>query len=218
MTEAAESQPRNARRKQRNRARLLEAARRVMARKGVDAATVAEITAEADLALGTFYNYFDSKEAVLEGVVAELLTMHGDDIDAFTATIPDPAVVMATALRHSLRRATADPIWAGFLVRNPRAGDMLSEHLGHRARRDIARGVTEGRFEVPDIDAALTALGGLLLAGIKESLSSQTLDDLDALVVCALQMLGVSTREASELARQPLPDLPSDPSPSRLTA
>ncbi|GBD13073.1 putative HTH-type transcriptional regulator YvdT [bacterium HR24] len=42
---------------------LLAAARRVFARKGYEAATVAEIVAEAGVAQGTFYLYFPSKRA-----------------------------------------------------------------------------------------------------------------------------------------------------------
>jgi AcrR family transcriptional regulator len=44
---------------------LLEAARTVFAAKGIASATVSDITEEAGVAKGTFYLYFDSKEALL---------------------------------------------------------------------------------------------------------------------------------------------------------
>lgn len=59
-------------RKAANRAKLLAAARKVFAEKGLGAATARDIVRETDLATGTFYNYFDSKEAVFTALIAEL--------------------------------------------------------------------------------------------------------------------------------------------------
>jgi AcrR family transcriptional regulator len=59
-------------RKAANRAKLLAAARKVFAAKGLGAATARDIVRETDLATGTFYNYFDSKEEVFTALIAEL--------------------------------------------------------------------------------------------------------------------------------------------------
>ena len=59
-------------RKARNRAKLLAAARKVFAEKGLGAATARDIVRATDLASGTFYNYFDSKEEVFAALVEEL--------------------------------------------------------------------------------------------------------------------------------------------------
>jgi AcrR family transcriptional regulator len=67
-----ESAGRRAERKAQNRAKLLSAARKVFAEKGLGAATARDIVRETDLASGTFYNYFDSKEAVFRALVEEL--------------------------------------------------------------------------------------------------------------------------------------------------
>src|SRR3954452_4900823 len=55
-----------------NRAKLMTAARKVFAEKGVGAATARDIVRETDLATGTFYNYFDSKEDVFVALLEEL--------------------------------------------------------------------------------------------------------------------------------------------------
>ncbi len=52
------------RRKNRNRARILDIARRLFRAKGFDQATIRDIACEANLAVGTLFNYFPSKEAV----------------------------------------------------------------------------------------------------------------------------------------------------------
>lgn len=51
-----------------NRLAILAAARRVFAELGYDAATVRDIIRGTDLASGTFYNYFRSKEEVFEAL------------------------------------------------------------------------------------------------------------------------------------------------------
>lgn len=59
------------------RAQILDASRRVFAREGYHAASVADLVAEAGVARGTFYNYFDSKRAVFQAVLGELM----DDVE-----------------------------------------------------------------------------------------------------------------------------------------
>ena len=57
--------------KQENRAKLLIAARKVFAEKGLAAATARDIVRETDLATGTFYNYFDDKEDAFRAMFEE---------------------------------------------------------------------------------------------------------------------------------------------------
>jgi len=57
--------------KQENRAKLLAAARKVFAEKGLTTATARDIVGETDLASGTFYNYFDDKEDAFRAVFDE---------------------------------------------------------------------------------------------------------------------------------------------------
>jgi AcrR family transcriptional regulator len=57
--------------KQENRAKLVAAARKVFAEKGLAAATARDIVRETDLATGTFYNYFEDKEDAFRVVFDE---------------------------------------------------------------------------------------------------------------------------------------------------
>jgi AcrR family transcriptional regulator len=58
-------------RKAENRAKLLTAARKVFAQKGLGEATTRDIVRETDLASGTFYNYFEDKNEVFRALVEE---------------------------------------------------------------------------------------------------------------------------------------------------
>ena len=57
--------------KQENRAKLVAAARKVFAEKGLAAATARDIVRGTDLATGTFYNYFEDKEDAFRAVFDE---------------------------------------------------------------------------------------------------------------------------------------------------
>ena len=59
-------------RKAQNRAKLLDAARKVFARKGLGEATARDIVRETDLASGTFYNYFRDKEDAFGALLQEM--------------------------------------------------------------------------------------------------------------------------------------------------
>src|SRR5947209_10952629 len=60
-----QSDGRRERRKEEMRSQIFQAAMRLFERKGVFDTTVEEITESADVAKGTFFNYFPSKEAIL---------------------------------------------------------------------------------------------------------------------------------------------------------
>lgn len=55
------------------RTQLLDVARKVFARRGYHATSVADIITEAGVARGTFYNYFESKRALFQAVLDDLM-------------------------------------------------------------------------------------------------------------------------------------------------
>src|SRR6187455_1262459 len=91
---ATPARDRHARRREHTRAKLVEAATTVFARQGVDNTRINEITDEADVGFGSFYNHFDSKEAIVEAVLAETVAAQGEAIEAVTRQLEDPAEVI----------------------------------------------------------------------------------------------------------------------------
>ncbi len=59
--------------KRETRERILAAARRLFVARGFEATTIRELAAEARIAAGTLFNYFDSKEALAVALVEEAL-------------------------------------------------------------------------------------------------------------------------------------------------
>lgn len=99
---------------------MLEAATRVIARKGYHAASVADIIAEAKVARGTFYLYFGSKDeafsAVLDGFIADM----GKAAVENAARIPD------TDVPQTVRRLFLD--WLRFISERRAAAAVVFQH------------------------------------------------------------------------------------------
>ena len=117
------------RKKQSARRAILDAARRLMARDGYDATTIEAVARRADLSVGTVYNHFDNKRALLLGVLsratrsvledaAPILDRPGDDACAAVSQLLHLYVdAMRTLgrdlLRHAIGISFIEPASAG---------------------------------------------------------------------------------------------------------
>lgn len=200
---------RHQRRREKTRARLIDAARTLVAERGVDAVGLSDITEAADLGAGTFYNYFHSRDEIVEAVAEESIESLGARMDLMTAGMPDAAEVFASSLRHLVRHAIGDPLWGWFVVRLGIAHPKLIDILGPRAARDLRKGVDSGRFTIPDVEIATACVFGALLSTLHHVVSTRTQDGADEVFAQAmLCMVGVPPEEARDVASRPLPALP----------
>jgi AcrR family transcriptional regulator len=194
---------RGARRRAQTRAQLLDAARTVFARQGVDATRINEITDEADVGFGSFYNHFASKDEILAAVVEDTARSHATALDELSADLDDPAEVVAVAHRHFVDLAHEQPELAWFMVRLEVTHDSLLATLGAYAARDLQLGIDAGRFDVPDAPTALAAMGGALLGTIRSVLAGRLGPEAgEAHVIGVLRMLGLDRVDATEVARR----------------
>ncbi len=197
---------RHTRRREQTRAKLVEAARTLFARHGVDNTRINEITDEADVGFGSFYNHFDGKEAIVEAVLADTVAAQGVAIEAVTSQLEDPAEVISAAHRHFVRRARSDPDWGWLLVRMDVSHNVMLAALEPFARRDLRRAVKAGRLRVSNERVALVAAGGALLAVMRAVLDGRAPRDADIHhAEGVLRLLGLPPEDAAEVARRPLP-------------
>ena len=89
------------------KAQILDAAAQVFAEKGFHHATTREIADAADVSEGTIYNYFDSKEDLLMGVMARL----GESERMVMSALPE-------TLEQALQSDPRDFFTASFRVRH----------------------------------------------------------------------------------------------------
>jgi AcrR family transcriptional regulator len=200
---------RRARRREATREKLLEAAGALFARQGVENTRIQEITEEADVGFGSFYNHFEGKEAIVEAVLVERVTAQGAQIDALTAQLEDPAEVISAAHRTFVCRARTDPEWAWLLVRLNVSHNVMLAALEPYARRDLRRAIHAGRLNVPNEEIALVDAAGALLACMRAVLDGRAPKAGDIHhAEGVLRMFGMTPAEAAEVARRPLPTAP----------
>lgn len=205
-----QAEPRGARRKRETRSRLLRAAFQLMAQKGIEGVAINEITEAADVGFGSFYNHFESKEAIYSAVVDWLFADFGNWLDRLTADLSDPAEVVSVAIRHTIIRAQREPLWGQFLIREGLSMRALNRGLGHRLMRDIRKGISAGRFSDADPFLSFLAIGGTVLLSISAvsidgdiGYSIKNMPERAAAI--ALPTLGLGRAEAERISRRPLP-------------
>lgn len=177
------------------RTRLAEALWRIAYRDGLDAVTVRQVAAEAEVSVGLVQHYFRSKDELLrfalERVGSELQGRLVNKITELGAD-PDPYDVIWTVMLERLpltsrRRAQTQVMvaWLGRVARQDEPNDYLAN--GTAQSRDylagqLRRGQDTGRVE-PDLDpdAAASALLALteglaaqLIAGIHTAASAES--------------------------------------------
>lgn len=200
---------RNARRRMKTRARLVDAAHTVMAEQGVEDATIQAITDLADVGFGTFYNHFDSKESLFDAVMADTIKPWTEALDTMALGTRDPAEDLAASLRHTLRRAVAEPRWGWFVFRT---GPWIMRSR-HRVDRHLVQiihhGLETGRFHAEDPGVVINAVGGVMLANLHEMLAGNVgADAPEQVAALCLRLLGVRAEEAAEIAVRDLAPLP----------
>ena len=196
------------RRKAQTRQALIDAAVRLIAEGRGDRASIQEITEEADIGFGSFYNHFEGKEQLFQTASEEVLERWGQMIDRATAGITDPAERFAVGTRISGRLGWTHPDIAGFLTGAGLNALVIPVGLAPRALRDIETGRAAGRFTVPDSEIALSAVAGGLLGLLRVcQRHPERVDEtaVDQLAEAELRLLGVPADEAARLAAAPLP-------------
>jgi AcrR family transcriptional regulator len=197
--------------RERTRSSLIAAAYRVFARKEADAVTIDEIIAEAAVARGTFYNYFQTREEVLTAVAAALSDEMNHSIWAQSAEIEDPATRMAIAIRQFLHQAIRDSTWGWVIVRYGLVAAPLSETIATGVTIDLEAGIRLQRFQVTNQQAAIDLILGTGLMAMRTILGGHSEPDYpEQITELILKTLGVEAEEAHSIAFQDLESLTTD--------
>lgn len=192
------------RRRASTRARIVDAAERLMREKGLEAVTIQDITEAADVGHGTFYLHFKTKADVLQPVIEHLSEGVHAQVDRAARGAGDPALRVSLGLRLLLRAIAEDELWRAY-ARSGKTFRGLIADMGSVPLDDAARGFESGRFSVPDFAATERFIDGALV-GVISSIGEE--GDVDAVAEATtelvLRVLGISAEEAAQLAREPL--------------
>ncbi len=181
-------------RNQARRAELADAAITVLAREGARGLTHRAVDAQSGSPAGTTSNYFRSRAALLEGLVARIGERFSPDpeVVAELGSHPPDRASFARHLRDIVRRLTSEPevtlAWFELRLeaaRRPEVADLMGRTLREGFRADVAyneaAGLPGGAAEIALFHYAVD---GLLLDRLTVSIDPETPTDevLDALV------------------------------------
>lgn len=200
---------RSERRKKRNRDALIKAAYSVVSRKGIDATTVHDITEEADVGLGTAYNYFRSKDDLILAAIEQSMDGLAQRIRVVTDTFEDPAQAFAYGSRTLMDTATTDQRWQWLMRRSEVIADAIIRCFGPYAMPDLERARIAGRYHFDSVGLiwrqAAWSIVGVSMAVCE---GNQSVNDLTEAVANLLCMAGMDRSTAWEVARRDRPSLP----------
>jgi len=176
------------------RAALAAAARSVIARDGLAAATTRAIVAEAGMPLASFHYAVASRDELLRDVVELVVADEGAAVETFLATATTPRDAIKQALTGYLDHVRTDPgneqamfELTQYALRTPQLADLPAEQ--YRSYHALAAGLLEAgastlhiEWSIPVSDLArllVTLTDGLTLAWLADrddAAASRTID------------------------------------------
>ncbi|MEM7363016.1 MAG: TetR/AcrR family transcriptional regulator [Pseudomonadota bacterium] len=203
MTEATQK-------RERTRQALLDATRSIVFERGHDKISITEITQRANVATGTFYNYFPSKQCAFEAVLAEIKRQFNVRLDEVRERIQDPALRMATTLRFTFQEARENHEWNMFLNYSGRQNRAPVLQDEARLRDDLELGVQGGRFQVDSLDLTHTLLISMIRqVNLDLRANRLSVETIDSVSKSIMKMLGLTEIVTRGLIQAPLPSRPA---------
>jgi AcrR family transcriptional regulator len=198
--------PRAVRKRARTRGELVAAAEQLVAKRGLDAVSVDEITEAADVAKGTFYTHFADKGDLAATIANHIRIELEEKITAVNDGVDDAAVRMANGLSTFFAFAVAQPVRARALIRLFPGVVDPEMPINAGVRSDVTLGLKTKRFWVASVNAAVvTLLGMASAAAMRLTDAAHRVADPYAfsseVLTTALVALGLKPIEAARLAK-----------------
>lgn len=203
---AAAATTRVSRKREKTRGELVAAAERLVAARGLDALSIDEITAAADVAKGTFYTHFADKDDLAAAIGRRVRLELEGRITRLNTGVKDAGLRMANGLSTVLAFAIENPIRARAMMRLIPGTINPDTPINAGIRSDIVLGQKTKVFNVPSPNAAVvvtlgSAMSGALRIAEAEQPVSNAYEFAGDVIAIALSGLGMKPAEALRLAR-----------------
>lgn len=158
-----------------NRRRILEAAERLIAVRGIEKVRLRDIAGEAGVSIGKIQHYFETRETLIEEMLSIASTRRVAEWAEFAADIDAPARKMVTLLEHAITDRERCLVWLATVSVASRNSqylpDITATYSAWRATlvEVIEAGTHSGTFtpsaEVDEVaDIIIAAIDGLMTA------------------------------------------------------
>lgn len=208
MTEQEAPLTRGHKKRERTRQTLLQAALRIYARKDVFETGLVDLAEEAAVSTGTIYNYFRTREEVVEAVGIALASEFSERVSVLSAGVTNGAQRIAIGVRLFILRAMVDPEWASALIRVVHFDKGLRSQLAMHVQADLRAGSEQGSLNFSDENLALDLVISCATGGMRSAVEGRTVERHDELVAeMVLKALGATPAKAKKLASLPIPEV-----------
>lgn len=190
----------------RTRAQLIDAALRLLTQRDASEIAFIDVAGEAGVVHGTVYNYFRSREDLLEAVAGRVAGEMAEEIATLYRDIEDGARRVSIGVRAFIRRAQQDRGWARAFLRVGAASARWSDVLTRHVLADLRDGRRRGELRYESDQGALDLVLGTTLAAMRTVVEGRARGKYDEVMVrVVLRGLGVDARRVERLATLPLP-------------
>jgi AcrR family transcriptional regulator len=192
------------RRKLATREALLNAANALLHSRSMDALSVDEIVERADVARGTFYNYFPDKDALERALASRTRARIENEIARLNVGVKEPVQRIARAFCSVLRMGISAPQEATAMMKLfPRATDPAAP-INSGVRRDAGEGMAQGRIVAASEDVVVAYVMGVFVTGVNRALDlppERVREFAQGLGTVLIHGLGIKRVEAERIAR-----------------
>ncbi|MGF2686556.1 TetR/AcrR family transcriptional regulator [Marinobacter sp. DUT-3] len=170
-------------RKAEARQRIVSCAYQCVAESGFRSARVTTIAALAEVATGTIYRHFESKEDLFAEIFRLATQREVDKVAEALSTHGDATVRLEAALRQFAERALRGPVMAWSLIAEPVDPKVEEERLAYRQayaelfEKAIREGIEEGCIPEQDARQSSTCLVGAIAESLVGPLSPTKADN-----------------------------------------
>lgn len=195
-----------ARKREKTRQALIDAATLLVDARGHEFISIQDITDQANVGLGTFYNYFDNKQMIFEAALDEIRQRFEIRLDTLRSSLTDPASRIAVTIQFCFMEALDNEEWKVFLAKSGLEGEHLLLQDPAQCLADIETGAKRGRFKI-DNPAFVSNLICGMARHITVEIASGKLerDAIPNTTRYVLRMLGLPELVAKAITQTPLP-------------
>ena len=199
------------RRRARTRAALLQAGESLFAAHSVEAVSIDDIVAAADVAKGSFYNHFPDKDALAQALADQARASVEAMVAHVGAGVADPAERVARALCAFARQAAEHPEGVRMMLRLFPGSAIPDAPMNAGVRADIQAGLAAGRFSGLSLEAGVLMAVGVVQITVARVLDHETPAQAAALAremaAALLRALAVDPAEGWAIADRAATDL-----------
>lgn len=193
---------RQQKRRQRTREAIIEAAAAIFSVKSVSATTVADITEQADVGYGSFYNYFQGLPDVISAVAGRTMARIVEITDSVLVHETDRDIAPAVSLRIVMRLMVRDASIHSLLERPHIFVTEWREIIGPSIERYRAMKPDEAVFmAMGGVDVLLRMLPWMVISELQDAITNGTSGEHeDNLANMSLHLLGLDGEQRRRLA------------------